>query len=153
MQMSIKEIMISELKRPNFGSHEFFVSDTAKRLGIKNDTDDISTLANLSIVADKIQEIRDALGFPISITSAYRCLELNRAVGSKDTSQHIEGCAVDFKCPGFGTPREIVTFIKKKGIEVDQCIVERSWVHLSIKLNDNRNEFATLFDGVFKIIT
>lgn len=150
--MNINQLMVDDLRRPNFLPHEFFVSETARRLGIENSTDDISILASLNVVADKMQEIRDAIGLPITITSAYRCPDLNKAVGSKDTSQHLKGQAVDFQCHRFGTAEDIVVFIKEKGIEVDQVLVEQGWVHLSIKLNDNRNEFATLIDGIFKII-
>ena len=92
----------------------------------------------------------------IHVSSAYRAPAVNGAVGGQPDSQHLKGESGDITSPEFGTPEEIVMFIKKKGIEVDQCIIERSgksrWVHLSIKLNDNRNEFATLFDGIFKII-
>ena len=42
--------------------------------------------------------------FPILVTSWYRCPELNTAIGSKLTSQHLIGKAVDWICPGFGTP-------------------------------------------------
>lgn len=151
--MNINQLMVDDLKRPNFSPYEFFTSETARRLGIDNNTDDISILANLNVVADKIQEIRDAIGFPIIITSAYRCLDLNRAIGSRDTSQHVKGEAVDFVCPRFGTAENIVMFIRERGIEVDQALIENGWVHLSIKLNDNRNQFASLLDGQFKIIT
>lgn len=151
--MNISQLMVEDLKRPNFSPHEFFVSDTARKLGIDNTTNDIAILVNLDVVADKIQEIRDALGQPIKVTSAYRCLDLNRAIGSRDKSQHVIGCAIDFQCPKFGTPRNIVDFIKERGIEVDQALEEGGWVHLSIKLNDNRNQFASLLNGEFKIIT
>ena len=127
----------------------FFVSDTAIRLGIDNHTTDPTILKNLSIVADKIQEIRDLLGYPIKINSAYRCLEVNRAIGSKDTSQHLKGQAVDFICPKFGTPQDIFLTLKNNNIIIDQCLLENTWIHLSIKSNNNRNQFAKLINGKF----
>lgn len=150
--IKIAQTIFDDLKRTNFSPHEFFVSDTARRLGIDNYTTDLSVLSNLHIVADKAQELRQALGYPVKITSAYRCLDLNKAVGSKDTSQHIKGQAIDFMCPKFGSPADIVRFIRRVGIKVDQCIVENGWVHLSIKSHENRNQFAQLIDGNFKII-
>jgi uncharacterized protein YcbK (DUF882 family) len=141
------------LKRKNFAFDEFFVSEKAKELKIKNyPKQEQSVLACLMLVADKIQEVRNLLQYPIQINSAYRCLEVNRAVGSKDNSQHIQGQAIDFICPLFGTPKEIVRFLKENEVEVDQCIEESTWVHLSITHNKNRNQFASLIDGKFTII-
>lgn len=150
---------ISFLKRKNFNACDFFKSPTAEKRGILNVPTAYYmqvTLENLSRVADTIQEIRTLLGTPIIITSGFRCIELNKLVGGKDTSQHIDGEAVDFISPRFGDVTSIVKKIKESGIEVDQCIIEKSgkkeWVHLSKKRSKNRNEFATLIDGVFTVI-
>lgn len=140
------------LKRKNFNPEDFFRSLTAQRLKINNQTDDISILSSLMVVADKIQEVRDLLGFSVQITSAYRCRELNKSVGSKDNSQHIQGQAVDFICPQFGTPEKIIKFLKEKGVLVDQCLHESRWVHLSIKHNQNRNMFGSYLNDKFMLI-
>lgn len=151
--MQIHQIIIKDLRRPNFSEHEFFVSDTAKRLGMDNYTDDLSILTNLVILADKMQEIRDLLNMPIIISSAYRSPDLNKIVGGKPNSQHMEGMACDFTCPRFGTPENIVRFLKEVGVEVDQCIVENnSWVHISIKLENNRNEFLVFNKGKYSYV-
>ena len=139
------------LDRKNFKHKDFFFSQTAIRLGINNHTTDPIILKNLSIVADKIQEIRDLLKFPIIINSSYRCLDLNKSVGSKNTSQHLKGQAIDFICPKFGTPKEIFLALKTNNIVVDQCLLENTWIHLSIKESDNRNQFAKLINGKFTL--
>lgn len=144
----ISVITKDSLVRKNFKPDEFFKTST----GIANDTSDVNILSCLMVVADKIQEVRDLLDKPINITSAYRCLEVNRAIGSKDNSQHIQGQAVDFQCKDFGGPEKIVNFLKEKNIEVDQCLVEKNWVHLSIKHNKNRNQFGKLIDGKFTVL-
>jgi hypothetical protein len=41
------------------------------------------------------------------ISSGYRCLALNRAIGSSDTSDHIKAMAADFRAPAFGSPLEV----------------------------------------------
>ena len=133
---------IDSLKRKNFSPEEFFASETACERNIKNMTDDQDILINLNFTASKMQEIRNLLGYSIRINSGYRCLELNRAVGSKDTSQHIKGQACDFVCPDYGTPEQIIHYLKKNNIEVDQCLCEGNWIHVSIKKEGNRNEFA-----------
>lgn len=145
-----------DLARANFKWEEFFESTTARLRKINNITDDVELLKNGSILADKMQQIRNVLGYPIKISSAYRCLELNRAIGSRDTSQHIKFQAADFNCDSFGNPEKIVLFLKEKKIQVDQCLVEqngkRNWVHLSIKKDGNRNQFGRLINGNFSLI-
>ena len=152
MQTANKTVTIDILKRENFEPGEFFASETACERNINNSTTDKDIIYNLSTVASKIQEVRNMLCYPVIINSAYRCLDLNRALGSKDTSQHIQGQAVDFVCPDFGTPKQIVSLLMKREIEVDQCILESSWVHLSIKKEGNRNQFASLLGGEFKLL-
>lgn len=145
-----------DLARQNFQPKEFFESATATALKIDNQTNDQNILNNLMIVADKIQEIRNHLNLPVKISSAYRCLELNRAIKSKDTSQHPLGEAIDFQCKKFGSPEQIVKFIRDRKIVVDQCLIEegagKKWVHVSIKAKDNRNQFGKLINGQFTLL-
>ena len=146
---------ISILNRDNFSAYDFFHSGTAIKNSILNIPKPYyvdKAIDALTIVANKTQEIRDLLGKPLYINSGFRCLELNRILGSKDTSQHPKGEAIDFVCPKFGEPRDIVLFLKDKKIEVDQCLVEKTWVHLSIKATNNRNESAYYIDGKFTLI-
>jgi hypothetical protein len=66
------------------------------------------------------------------INSAFRSEEVNRAVGSKDTSQHRRGCAADFRVPDM-TPDEVVQAIKASDLKYDQLIREFDrWTHVSI---------------------
>lgn len=150
--MMTSQITKESLKRKNFEPEDFFASPTAKKLNINNSTTNVNILTSLMAVADKIQEIRDLLGHPIKVNSAYRCSSLNLAVKSKPTSQHVLGEAIDFVCPAFGTPAQVVEKIKQSKIVVDQCIEESTWVHLSIKLTGNRNQFAKLLNGKFTVI-
>ena len=150
---------ISFLNRKNFKALDFFKSDTAKNSNILNIPTAYYmqvTLNNLTVTANKIQEIRALLGFPVFITSGFRCIELNKLVGGSSSSQHITGEALDFVCPRFGSPEKIVRYLREKNIEVDQCIIEKSgdkeWVHLSIKKFKNRNEFAIIKDGKFSLL-
>lgn len=134
---------ISILDRKDFDAEEFIKSSIAKAKKIDNNVYDPVVLANLNRTADKAQEIRDFLNQPIKITSGYRCLKLNREIGSKDTSQHIKGQAIDFYCPEFRNNSLIVQKLKEHNIIVDQCLMEGSWVHLSIReFGENRNQYA-----------
>ena len=134
---------ISILDRKNFDAEEFINSSTAKSEGIDNNVYDPVVLANLNRTADKAQEIRQLLNQPIKLTSGYRCLKLNRFLGSKDTSQHLKGQAIDFYCPAFKNNALIVQKLKEHNLVVDQCLMEGSWIHLSIReFGANRNQFA-----------
>jgi zinc D-Ala-D-Ala carboxypeptidase len=44
---------------------------------------------------DKLQSLRDRLGKPLIVRSAYRCPEHNRAVGGAKSSKHLHGAAFD----------------------------------------------------------
>ena len=48
----------------------------------------------------KLQQLRDRIGKPISITSGYRCPVHNQAVGGAAQSQHMYGTAADIVVKG-----------------------------------------------------
>ncbi|MFP3386080.1 D-Ala-D-Ala carboxypeptidase family metallohydrolase, partial [Tritonibacter sp. SIMBA_163] len=77
---------------------------------------------------------------PIIVTSGYRCLDLNKAIGGSTSSQHMKAQAVDFGVPGM-TPRELVDFIVKHHPGYDQMIEEFGrWVHVSVVADSPRGE-------------
>jgi hypothetical protein len=116
---------------PNFTLAELTHSETAERLGLDN-TPDEKVKANLVRLARILEEVRRVLGRPIMVNSAYRSLAVNKAIGSKPTSQHCLGCAADIRVPGL-TPNDVVNLVVKSNIEYDQLIREfDSWVHISI---------------------
>ena len=90
-------------------------------------------LENLKRLAAFLEEVRTALGGrPVMVNSAFRSKQVNDAVGSKDTSQHRIGCAVDIRVPQL-TPDQVVKAVIAAGLEYDQLIREFDrWTHLSI---------------------
>ena len=124
---------------PNFSMDELTHSDTAARHGIDNTPND-NQKENLYKLAMEMEDVRELLNNkPIFISSGYRCLALNELLGSKKTSSHIKGLAVDFTCRQFGTPNEIVFALINSDIPYDQAIVEfDKWTHLSF-LRRSRN--------------
>lgn len=115
----------------NFTLAELTHSETAERLGLDN-TPDEKAKANLVRLARILEDVRRVLGRPIMVNSAYRSLAVNKAIGSKPTSQHCIGCAADIRVPGL-TPNDVVNLVVKSNIEYDQLIREfDSWVHISI---------------------
>ena len=114
-----------------------------------DNTPDEAELANLKRLAEFLEKVKEVLGGkPIMINSAFRCKQVNDAVGSKDTSQHRVGCAADLRVPGM-TPDEVVKAIIASGIGYDQVIREFDrWTHISIpnKLFDSPRKQALIID-------
>ena len=87
-----------------------------------DNTPNTDELANLVRLAKFLEQVKDVLGGkPVMINSAFRCKQVNDAVGSKDTSQHRIGCAADIRVPGM-TPDEVVKAVMSAGLGYDQII-------------------------------
>ncbi len=119
----------------HFSIDEFTRSKVAQAQGIDN-TPPIAVLKQLPFTMAGMERIRAYLGYPCTVTSGFRCVELNQwVVGAKD-SQHLTGEACDFVCPGFSTPlgvaKELAGNMQILGI--DQLILEDTWVHVSFTL-------------------
>lgn len=124
---------------PHFSLEEFTASDTAARLGIDNDLPD-ELRENALKTLQMMERIRFHIDAPISITSGYRCEALNKAMGSKPTSDHTLAFAVDFKAPKAGTPAEIAKDLAGviDVLGIGQLILEFAtangggWTHVSL---------------------
>lgn len=68
-------------------------------------------LDNVKLLAIQLQAIRDYVGKPIRINSAYRCKEHNSSVGGSKRSQHLLGKAADITIDTF-TPDEVFDIIE-----------------------------------------
>ena len=88
--------------------------------------------AHLSKLAGKDVSIR--------VSSGYRCITLNRAIGSSDTSDHVLAAAMDWEAPSFGSPTAICKALAPMvGIlGIGQLINEYpdrdGWVHTSTRV-------------------
>ena len=68
-------------------------------------------LPNVLELAESLQELRDFVGVPIKINSAYRSLEHNASIGGTNSSQHLFAKAADIVVKG-KTPAQVATMIK-----------------------------------------
>lgn len=102
-------------------------------------------LENLYRLAAFLETVKTVLGGkPIMVNSAFRSEAVNRAVGSKDTSQHRLGLAADFRVPGV-VPDAVVRAIIAAGLPYDQIIREfDAWTHISI--SDTPRNQALIID-------
>lgn len=115
----------------HFTLEELTHSEIAVRKGLDN-TPNADQIQNLNSLAGALERVRDIVGGPLHIHSAFRSLKVNAAVGGSKNSAHLDGLAADFTCPAFGTPKEICIEIAASGLAFDQLIHEGSWVHLSV---------------------
>jgi zinc D-Ala-D-Ala carboxypeptidase len=124
---------------PTYMSEHFTVKEAlssakAAKYNIDNTQHSDEVWAAAIRTATRMEKVRLVLnGSSIYINSWIRCLALNRLLGSKDTSQHIKGEAVDFSSQAYGTPVEIckALVVAKDLIRFDQLILEHTWVHIS----------------------
>jgi zinc D-Ala-D-Ala carboxypeptidase len=114
---------------PNFTLAELTVTDHRE---FKNESNPTET-ENLKRLANLLEQVKVAIGGkPVMVNSAFRCKEVNDAVGSKDTSQHRIGCAADIRVPGM-VPDAVVKAIIAAKLPFDQLIREFDrWTHISI---------------------
>jgi Peptidase M15 len=129
--MTIQPVMLSD----NFSLDEATASQTAARNGIDNSNPPKEVLERAIKTAIKLEKVRALLGKPIHVNSWIRCQQLNRLLGSSDSSQHPLGEAVDFISPQFGSPLSICKkiILNKTLINFDQLILEHTWIHISWK--------------------
>lgn len=85
-----------------FSFQEMERSETAYRHGIDNTAPE-GARRNIAVLVDRVLDpLREAWGKPLTVTSGYRCQELNRIVGGAKTSHHLRGMAADIST---GQPR------------------------------------------------
>ena len=137
----------------HFSLSEFEKSSTATRLGIKNKagSGEIKNLTDLCYAV--LEPVRAKFEKPVFITSGYRSEQLCEAIGSKKTSQHTRGEAVDFEIMGISN-LQLALWIENN-CDFDQLILEfwkeeeganSGWVHCSYNEGSNRKQVLT-FDG------
>ena len=129
-----------------FTFNELCESGTAKTHNIDNTPSEQIKINLRNFVDNCLDVIRVKYGKPITISSGYRCPELNRIVGGAITSQHTKGQAADLKGKNRAENEIIFNGIKELGC-YDQLINEYnfSWVHVSLVSNKkNRKQILVI---------
>jgi hypothetical protein len=129
----------------NFYLEEFLISQTAERNGGEmlelQRNPDQAVMENIQyLVRHTLQPLRTLLKTAMKLTSGYRCLPLNRAIGSKDSSQHIQGQAADIKLSN-----EIVNSVSRTRIKriINNKVRNVTGKTLRDNINSNYLLFAT----------
>lgn len=132
----------------NFTMSELLHSDIAEKYNIYNIPDKEHLDNLLILICECLQPLRIFINKPMIISSGYRHPRLNShpLINGASNSQHTTGQAVDFTIKGM-TPKQIIEMIKRSGIEFDQVIDERTWVHISYNKKFNRKEILSYREG------
>lgn len=133
-----------------FSYQEFERSETAYRLAIDNTLPEEAKHNVAALVDTVLDPLREAWGGPVSVTSGYRCPELNRNTkGASKTSQHMTGEAADISVGNPVDNRRLAQKLLELKLPFDQLINEHEWewVHVSYRHGNNRHEMLKTVPG------
>ncbi len=135
----------------NFTLDEMTKSQTATRLGIKNQPskDEVENLRQLCVHV--LQPVRSHFAKSVTVSSGYRSPELSKQIGSSAKSQHCKGMAADIEIMGTSN-KELATWIHTN-CNYDQLILEfhnleepnSGWVHVSYTGDSCRFQYLRAF--------
>lgn len=126
----------------HFTLAEFCNSQAAIRNRLDNRPGD-AEISNMKRLAALLEQVRDLIGKPINVSSAYRSPSVNKSVGGSKTSAHMKGLAADITVSGMSA-KTVATLISMSKIEFDQLILEgNSWVHIGLSEGKPRRQVLT----------
>ena len=136
------------MSKPYFTIAELTRSSTAEREGINNEPTAEQERAMHRLINNVLTPVREQWGRPILVSSGFRSVDLNRAIGGAKNSDHCRGFAADLvpqNRDADGLYRLMRDMLRRKEIEVKQLIREsanggREWIHCSHTLDDNKGE-------------
>lgn len=79
----------------------------------------------------KFDEIREAYGKPIHITSGYRCEAQNKKIGGAKNSNHVKGNAIDI-VRTVGLEEFIMKNLEILDIYIEDKVYSPTWIHIQI---------------------
>lgn len=123
----------------HFRLEEFLDSSTARQKSIQN-SPSWEIVCHLNELALFLDDLREAWGSGIKVSSGFRNEKLNKMVGGVPTSVHQIGYGADIQ-PSNGKFDEFVRFIKEwaKNKSYDQVLIESKgktrWIHIGYRGN------------------
>lgn len=117
-----------------FSLHEMLTSQVATRFGYAEQFEPgPKATYNLKLLCVHVlQPLQNTLGYPLLVSSGYRCLRLNEHIRGSRNSQHLQGKAADLIDMYNGNSHLLQTIVEL-GLPFDQVIDEfgLAWVHVS----------------------
>ena len=130
-------------------------SQTALRLGLDNTPDPDEMESLLALCENVLEPVRIHWAKPVVINSGFRSLRVNRAIGSRDSSQHAKGEAADIEIPGIDNL--VLYYWIAEELDFAHLILEfyngepsSGWVHVSYVGLENRNQTLRIDKGGVK---
>ena len=116
-----------------FTIKELCESSTAKEHKINNSPNSIIKRHLILLVRFILDPLREKYGKPITVSSGYRCEELNELLNGSKTSQHKKGLAADITAGSVSENKKLFNLIIKLNLPFDQLIDEKNyqWIHVS----------------------
>ena len=129
-----------------FSIKELTKSETATKKGIDN-TPNAAQVKNLEALIDNLLDpIREQWGAAIYVTSGFRSVALNKAVGGVANSHHLGGYAADLTVKSQAGNKALFDMIRRSKLKWTQLISEKTtaqgcgWVHISYVPNNLKNQ-------------
>jgi len=88
----------------------------------------------LGELVERLQRLRDEVGKPVRITSAYRCPAHNKAVGGAARSWHMQAAAADVQVDGM-TPAQLAPIARRVGFRevIPEGNPSAGWLHVAVR--------------------
>ena len=129
-----------------FSIKELTKSETATKKGIDN-TPNTGQVKNLEALIDNLLDpIREQWGAAIYVTSGFRSVALNKAVGGVANSHHLGGYAADLTVKSQAGNKALFEMIRCSNLRWTQLISEKTtahgcgWVHISYVPSNLKNQ-------------
>ena len=129
-----------------FSIKELTKSETATKKGIDN-TPNAAQVKNLEALIDNLLDpIREQWGAAIYVTSGFRSVALNKAVGGVANSHHLGGYAADLTVKSQAGNKALFEMIRCSNLQWTQLISEKTtahgcgWVHISYVPSNLKNQ-------------
>lgn len=114
-----------------YGNHFKFKELVSTQTGLPNDVDTDSHLANLASLWNTLNYVREKLGRPIYINSAFRTPAVNEQVGGAKRSLHMQGRAADIRTePAYMA--KLWSILQSEKANFSELINYETFYHLAI---------------------
>jgi N-acetylmuramoyl-L-alanine amidase len=82
---------------------------------------------------DLLDQLRENIGGPLSVSCMYRCPAHNSAVGGVPNSQHVQGTAADVICPDFLTMGEFQWYVEQLPFDGIGIYPHSGFIHVDVR--------------------
>lgn len=131
---------------PNFSLEALTRSSTATRLKLLNQPDAAAITELQRLCANILEPLFAYTKGGFALSSGFRSVAVNRAVGSGPGSQHVKGQAADLIPVPPMTTQKLFTIIATSDLPYDQLIFEGTWVHVSTRpVNPRKQLLKAIF--------